>query len=478
MKVLFVFQGVDDTPNYYSHVLERLHGLGEVELLVVAGRNEMRCPGRLVAFREDDLGYRFAELHERDIGDGHWLIPGLWRVLLRERPEVVVTVPEYLKSFKCHLPLRMAQATLGISLILKSIPFRVPVYHEFRLDVETRYEAALAKPSRPLEALRETTRRATGLMAMLAGRAYGLGQRLRRARAARRTRRLLETRKALWCFPDAHVNYLDEAATVYGSYGVPRERFFVIRNSPDTVRLFDVRAELEREGNVVRHPRRLIHVGRLVDWKRVDLLLEAFASVRRAFADAELLVIGEGPKLDEWRQQAEDLAVDDSVCFAGGIYDSRELARMMMGSGVYVLAGMGGLSINDAMCFGLPVVCSVCDGTERFLVRPGENGYFFAEGDAGDLADKILDILADPQRQASMGRRSTEIIREDINVWTVHDKYIEAFEFVRRRPLREAREALAVAQATVPATAEHGSNGEDSADAVSTLGAVALEPPR
>ena len=58
-------------------------------------------------------------------------------------------------------------------------------------------------------------------------------------------------------------------------------------------------------------------------------------------------------------------------------------------STVYVLAGMGGLSINDAMCFSLFVICLVCDGTEKDLVADGVNGYFFKEGDANDLVDKI-----------------------------------------------------------------------------------------
>jgi len=60
----------------------------------------------------------------------------------------------------------------------------------------------------------------------------------------------------------------------------------------------------------------------------------------------------------------------------------------MSASSVYVLAGMGGLSINDAMAYGLPVICSVCDGTERDLVTHHGNGLFFRENNVVDLSVK------------------------------------------------------------------------------------------
>jgi glycosyltransferase involved in cell wall biosynthesis len=101
-------------------------------------------------------------------------------------------------------------------------------------------------------------------------------------------------------------------------------------------------------------------------------------------------------------------------------------------SSVYVLAGMGGLSINDAMCYQLPVICSVCDGTEKDLVQDNVNGCFFKEGDAADLQRKIDYILSNEQIRTTMGQQSLRIIEDKINIHTVADNYIEAFEYVLR----------------------------------------------
>ena len=102
-------------------------------------------------------------------------------------------------------------------------------------------------------------------------------------------------------------------------------------------------------------------------------------------------------------------------------------------STVYVLAGMGGLSINDAMCFSLPVICSVCDGTEKDLVADGVNGYFFKEGDANDLADKISLILSDTDVAKRMGVAGSEVIQQKINIHTVTRRYMDAFNYAMKQ---------------------------------------------
>jgi glycosyltransferase involved in cell wall biosynthesis len=99
---------------------------------------------------------------------------------------------------------------------------------------------------------------------------------------------------------------------------------------------------------------------------------------------------------------------------------------------------MGGLSINEAMCFELPVVCSVCDGTEKHLVRDGWNGLFFREGDASDLTEKIRVLLASREMRERMGRNSLRIIRDEMNIHTVIRCYLQCFNALTGRSLHEA----------------------------------------
>ena len=168
-------------------------------------------------------------------------------------------------------------------------------------------------------------------------------------------------------------------------------------------------------------------------WKRVDLLIDAFKKIVPEFPDAELVIVGDGPELDNLKRQAEESGFGEQIRFTGSIYKPQELGAYMTESTLYVLAGMGGLSINDAMTYGMPVICSVCDGTEKDLVTDGRNGFFFKEGDADSLAEKIKTIFASPELRADMQKESERIIREKINLESVSDRFLEAFTTILKQ---------------------------------------------
>ena len=70
-----------------------------------------------------------------------------------------------------------------------------------------------------------------------------------------------------------------------------------------------------------------------------------------------------------------------------------------------------GLVLNEAMCFGVPVIASDAVGAAPDLARVGENGAVYPVGDVGALAQALRVILRDPVRRAAMGARSREIVR-------------------------------------------------------------------
>jgi glycosyltransferase involved in cell wall biosynthesis len=234
----------------------------------------------------------------------------------------------------------------------------------------------------------------------------------------------------------AHINYLDEARALHASYGVPSEKVFVTANSPDTDEIFRVLKKIETEGRVDHHPFRLLHVGRLVKWKQVDLLIQAAVELKKKFPKTELEIVGDGPEMAALQAQVRDVNAEDYIHFSGGIYELEALGKISLGTGIYVLAGMGGLSINEAMCFGKPVICSVADGTEKRLVKEGINGHYFESGSLEDLVDKITLLFHEPEKISSMGLRSREIIENEINIHTVLGNYLAAFRYSMRAASR------------------------------------------
>jgi glycosyltransferase involved in cell wall biosynthesis len=402
MKVIFINNGLT---HYYNLVLNRLSEWESVELVVVTPKSVSRSVGDGVYQTKENVRFRVVELQEYRRFSLYTSLHGLTSILWRERPDVVIASDVYLFAFLFSLPVVLTMKLLPIGLVLKSIPFRLPTYEE---------QMRSARDRRGFTGFNRTI---NWLLVRL-----GVTKSFRMLRLA--------VRKAAFNRPDAHVNYVDEAYSIYGSYGVPADRIFITANSPDTDYLLAIRKSLvAMQPSIERSKHRIIHVGRLVEWKRVDLLMKAFAKIKEQLQDAELLIIGTGPEQEKLQILADTLGVVDSVRFLGGIYEAERLGSHLMSSAVFVLAGMGGLAINDAMCFGLPIVCSVCDGTEKRLVKDGFNGRYFREGDADDLYDKIQSLMIDPTLAAKMGHESLQIIEREVNIHTVIEGYVNALHF-------------------------------------------------
>lgn len=384
MKVLYLANGL---PHYFNLVLSKLNSTPGLEIVVVTPKGPGKYIGDGVFQTREGIGFRVIELSEYSYGlfVGFRGLPWL---LLRERPDLIVFAEHLLPAFFLHPGLALARRMVGARMVLKSIPFRLPDYGTARQRADS---------------VTPGWRRAW--------RRLKLGLRAHWFRAL-----------------DAHVNYIDDARQVFGSYGVSQQRIFVTRNSPDTDAMARTEQALRAEPNPPqRHPQRILHVGRLTGEKKVDLLLDAMPAVRERLAQAELVIVGDGPQRAAFEARAAKLGLAGAVRFTGAIYDPLVLGREFLSASLYVLPGLGGLSINEAMFYGLAVVCAAGDGTERHLVREGENGSFFRADDRQSLAEAMVRVLADPGRLALMGARSRQIIDREVNIGTVVAAYREAF---------------------------------------------------
>lgn len=412
MKVLFTFGGM---PHYLNAMLEKLQTKG-ADITVVSPQKGNATIGKGVKMVEEGA-YRHLNTQEKKMYYGKSGFPALSDIIADERPDIVVLGWPYFLQVFFQPSLRRALKRCGARLVIREIPFQTPPYGQIR------------------DYFRQHPMYDEGMRLLSTGKAFYLRQWL--------TARI---RKYCYARVAGTLNYSTAAYDILPSYGVKREQIHVTYNSTDTEALWREKAAvLAAPALLPPSERRLLHIGRLVKWKRVDLLIEAFARTLTQYPDAELVIVGNGPELDNLKKQAtalglplrskEENGVDGRGCvrFIGAVYDPKELGAYMNEATVYVLAGMGGLSINDAMTYALPVVCSVCDSTERDLVTDGRNGLFFRDGDADSLTEKILQLLASPQECRRMGQESERIIREQINIDTVSERYLKAFaDFLRR----------------------------------------------
>jgi glycosyltransferase involved in cell wall biosynthesis len=137
-------------------------------------------------------------------------------------------------------------------------------------------------------------------------------------------------------------------------------------------------------------PVKVVTVGRLVPWKRVDHLIEALAGC----AEAGLVIVGDGPQRHRLEGIARELRMDDRVYFAGQRTKAETLS-LMAACDLFVLnSTYEGFPhvVLEAMCLGLPVVATAVGGTPE-LVRDGENGVLLAPNANGALSKTLMKLV-------------------------------------------------------------------------------------
>jgi phosphatidyl-myo-inositol dimannoside synthase len=157
----------------------------------------------------------------------------------------------------------------------------------------------------------------------------------------------------------------------------------------------------------------VVCVSRLVPRKGQDTLIEAWPRVCASVPGATLLLVGSGPYRDRLGRMAGRLGVAGSVIFTGSVrwaelpayYDAGNVFAMPCRTRRRGLDVEGlGIVYLEASATGLPVISGDSGGAPD-AVLPGETGYVVAGRGESALADRLIQLLADPDGAATMGEK-------------------------------------------------------------------------
>jgi glycosyltransferase involved in cell wall biosynthesis len=157
----------------------------------------------------------------------------------------------------------------------------------------------------------------------------------------------------------------------------------------------------------------VVFVGRLIDEKRVDLLLEAIRALAGRFPELRCTVVGDGPERAALEGRALRLGIADRVTFTGRIEGPRVYAAIKAAS-VLVMPSVRegfGISVAEAQACGtVPIVVRSPMSAATALVRDGIDG-LVCDPTTASLADALTRALSDPARLASMSREARRVAR-------------------------------------------------------------------
>lgn len=195
-------------------------------------------------------------------------------------------------------------------------------------------------------------------------------------------------------------------------FGVPADKVYVLPNAADPDVFDPARiAAAPADGRLIGF------VGGFYRWHGLPLLLEAFTRIAPDFADARLLLIGDGPMRSEIERRVASNGLRERVLLPGRMPHAALPAQMAsFHVGVMPDSNDYGspMKIFEYMAMGKPVV--VPDyGPLRDCVSDGEEGFIFRPGDAADLARCLARLLDDAALYRRMAERARRRVLERHN---------------------------------------------------------------
>lgn len=153
----------------------------------------------------------------------------------------------------------------------------------------------------------------------------------------------------------------------------------------------------------------VVTVGRLIEHKRVHVLLEAIASLHARGIYATCRIIGDGPDRLALQQQAQMLGIDSAVEFRYDVVEQKELYSLIKASRLFVSLSVRegfGIAVLEAITCGVRVLTTTApDNLAQYLSIRYSLGSVCGTS-VTEVTDAIVHILAQPDPGNSLSTDS------------------------------------------------------------------------
>jgi glycosyltransferase involved in cell wall biosynthesis len=155
--------------------------------------------------------------------------------------------------------------------------------------------------------------------------------------------------------------------------------------------------------------KKLLYVGRVSKEKNLELLGQVFKSLIQSHRDLHLVIVGDGPYLEEMRR---DMA--GTPCVFTGYLEGEDLATIFASCDLFVFPSTTdtfGNVVLEAQASGIPVIVSDAGGPQENVI-PGETGIIVPGDDADSLKAAITALIDEPGRLERMGQAARHYMQQ------------------------------------------------------------------
>lgn len=210
--------------------------------------------------------------------------------------------------------------------------------------------------------------------------------------------------------------------------GRNEEDVFIAQNTINIESIIEKRSE-SCSNRHFEHPIRFLYVGALLDRKYVDSAVKAIACFCNNGYDIYFDIVGDGPEKDKIAAIIQENEIGERIIMYGAKY-GKELKEFFEKDDVFLLPGTGGLAINEAMAYSMPVISTVGDDTVVDLIDG--NGILLNNfGDKDEIEKAIKTFLDLPEAdKRTMSQKSEQIVKERASLNNMANQHVKAIEHV------------------------------------------------
>lgn len=191
-----------------------------------------------------------------------------------------------------------------------------------------------------------------------------------------------------------------------------------------------------------KHPKvSILWAGRLIGWKHPDVSIQLAAFLKEKGYSFRMSIIGNGEMEQQLHTMIEEKDLSDCVEMLGAM-SPEEVRLHMEKADIYLFTsdyneGWGAV-LNESMNSGCAVVASHAIGSVPFLIKDGENGLIYENGNQIDLENKVMHLLNNTELRQSMGRKAYQTMAETWNAKVAAERFIKLAEFLLKTENKSA----------------------------------------
>ncbi len=207
--------------------------------------------------------------------------------------------------------------------------------------------------------------------------------------------------------------------------------------------------QIGAERLVRQPPRKLLYGGRLIYWKGVHIALEAMSRLVESTPDAHLTIVGDGPEEGRLRSEVAKRRLEANVTFVPSM-PHEQFLQLYDAHDVFVFPSLhdsAGWVVLESLSKGLPVVCLDLGGPKDIVTTASGivvgTGGLDTSAVARRLAEELRELLADPNRLATLSAGALARAREFLLRNQVLRLYAQATEHLRKSAMSKVADEVA-----------------------------------